>query len=456
MSNKTQLQTNNTNLQSFIDRVNAAKDIAASLPEASGGLDINGIIKEYQVYAGENISAGDFVEFINAITTQSNLVLNNTSYSCYEEPSCILLEDNKVFIAHSYSSSEYLYGTIVEINGTTMTATTTQLSSTLDSCHLEPSCILLEKNKVFIAHSNRSVLYGTIVKINGTAMTPTTTQLGTFKYKYYDAPDCILLDANRVFITYSNDFYLYGTIVRINGTAMTPTTTQLSSARYSCYDVPSCILLEDNKVFIAHSYGDYEDLYGTIVEINGTTMTPTTTQLSSISGSCFEEPSCILLENNKVFIAHKDASEYYLYGTIVEINGTTMTPTTTQLSSTSYSCFLVPSCILLEDNKVFIAHFYSSDRYLYGTTVKIDGTKMTATSNQLSSTSISSSYFGAPNCILLDANRVFITYSSDTLLYLHGTIVFNNTYAKPYETIINGIAKTSGADGETIEIYVPN
>jgi hypothetical protein len=37
MSNKTQLQTNNANLQSFIDRVNAAKDIAASLPDAGTG-----------------------------------------------------------------------------------------------------------------------------------------------------------------------------------------------------------------------------------------------------------------------------------------------------------------------------------------------------------------------------------------------------------------------------------
>lgn len=37
MSNKTILQTNNTDLQSLIDRVNTAKDTAASLPEAGGG-----------------------------------------------------------------------------------------------------------------------------------------------------------------------------------------------------------------------------------------------------------------------------------------------------------------------------------------------------------------------------------------------------------------------------------
>lgn len=36
MSNKAQLQTNNTTLDALITRVNAAKDTAASLPEASG------------------------------------------------------------------------------------------------------------------------------------------------------------------------------------------------------------------------------------------------------------------------------------------------------------------------------------------------------------------------------------------------------------------------------------
>lgn len=37
MSNKTQLQTNNTALDALITRVNAAKDVAASLPEAGAG-----------------------------------------------------------------------------------------------------------------------------------------------------------------------------------------------------------------------------------------------------------------------------------------------------------------------------------------------------------------------------------------------------------------------------------
>ena len=31
------------------------------------GLDINGIIEDYYVYAGENVNAGDFVEFVGEL-----------------------------------------------------------------------------------------------------------------------------------------------------------------------------------------------------------------------------------------------------------------------------------------------------------------------------------------------------------------------------------------------------
>ena len=37
MSNKTQLQTNNASLEECIARINAAKEVAAELPEAGGG-----------------------------------------------------------------------------------------------------------------------------------------------------------------------------------------------------------------------------------------------------------------------------------------------------------------------------------------------------------------------------------------------------------------------------------
>ena len=36
-----------------------------------GGMSINGIIKDYYAYAGENISAGDLVEYVNGIASKT-------------------------------------------------------------------------------------------------------------------------------------------------------------------------------------------------------------------------------------------------------------------------------------------------------------------------------------------------------------------------------------------------
>ena len=63
MSNKTQLQTNNTNLDNLISRVNAAKNTAASLPEAGQGgepatytLHGSYLLKKDAVYDGSSFT----------------------------------------------------------------------------------------------------------------------------------------------------------------------------------------------------------------------------------------------------------------------------------------------------------------------------------------------------------------------------------------------------------------
>ena len=244
----------NVDMQSLI---NEGK-IPLSIEVPSGGLEINGLIKEYQVLAGENVNAGDFVEYINNVYK----ALNSTSYSSYWTPSCILLENNKVFIAHAYNSVYYLYGTIVEINGTTMTATTNELRRIRNSDG-NWACILLKNNKVLIIYATSGVPYGTIVEIDGTTMTATTTQLSDVKSTRFCG---FLLEPNKVFIAhdYTNEGYLYGTIVEIDGTTITPTTNELNLETNSSCNGPSCILLEQNKVFIAHSYGSNRYLGGTI------------------------------------------------------------------------------------------------------------------------------------------------------------------------------------------------
>ena len=78
MSNKQQLQTNNTNLDALITRVNAAKDVAASLPEA-GGLEVCNVtitsfnsieLLSYSTYENGIVAT----KFASATT---NITLNN-------------------------------------------------------------------------------------------------------------------------------------------------------------------------------------------------------------------------------------------------------------------------------------------------------------------------------------------------------------------------------------------
>lgn len=45
--------------------------IAKLYGQKASGTNINGILKDYHAYAGENISAGDLVEYINGIASKT-------------------------------------------------------------------------------------------------------------------------------------------------------------------------------------------------------------------------------------------------------------------------------------------------------------------------------------------------------------------------------------------------
>ena len=101
-----------------------------------GGLDINGLIENYYVYAGEKVSAGDFVEFVNGVASQTtktseDTAINNTDSRPSEVISAVELSENRVFIAHNKDTSNYyLCGVVCTIeNEKIIVGTDTQLST---------------------------------------------------------------------------------------------------------------------------------------------------------------------------------------------------------------------------------------------------------------------------------------------------------------------------------------
>lgn len=447
--------------------------IAKLYNQKQSGISINGIIEDYYAYAGENISAGDFVEFVNGVASSKTETSNDTAivtkayYGYYISAS--KLDENRIFIAHSSgnASSNYLYGVVCTISGITIThGTDTQLSTLTFSGELI-TALALDENHVFLTHKDsNNYLHSLCCEINGTTITfGTAVQINTTNAG--KGMSTSLLSSNKVFVTYnySSSYRLYGVVCTISGTTVTVgTSLQLSSVSNSGYH-HSTLSLSNSKVFIAHSYNSSYYLYGMVCTISGTTITVGTDTAinSSNTYSAFGEKSIstTLLLNGDIFIAHGiGSSTRELYGVVCSVSNTTISKgTDTLLNDVDYTAIEV-SALTLPNGNVFIAHGYNNN-FLYGIVCSVSNKTITkGTDTKLSEVSNSGGHLSA----LLLKENIFIAHSYDSNYYLYAQIwgvdETNNVPTKnvtttKYETQVRkvttsdiyGVAKTSGMGG---------
>ena len=438
----------------------------------SGGANIvNGIIEQY-LAESTTVDANTFVEFINHFYNDETLV--DGKYAGLSV-SAVLIDTNKVFIAHRSGGSDtstynYLNGIVCTINGNTITTGSDTTLVSGSNAYNNASAVLIDTNKVFIAHrsGSYSTLRGIVCEISGTTITAgTDTNLVNVNGAYLNA-SAVLIDTNKVFIAHqksdsSASNYLNGIVCTVSGTTITTgTDTTLVSVDPSSDDA-SAVLIDTNKVFIAHRSGGFGTtstlLNGIVCTVSGTTITAgTDTTLVSANGSS-DDLSATLLEKNKVFIVHKsDFTDDYLNGIVCTVSGTTITAgTDTTLVSNSW---YAASILLLESNKVFVA--YSRSSTLYAIVCTINNTSVIAGTN----TNLSSAY-RLISAVLIDTNKVFIAHASDsTDQYLNGLIcsvngtdistVYKAPTIKASETKIQGLTKTQGTTTTQADVWVLN
>jgi hypothetical protein len=446
-----------------------------------GGMSINGIIKDYYAYAGENISAGVLVEYVNGIAGKTDYgesedtSINSTKYAGYTM-SAVVLDDNRVFIAHgsasSSNASNYLYGVVCTINGATITVgTDTQLSSA-DYSGTTISACLLPNGNVFIAHryGGSYHLRGMVCTIEGTIITAgTDTAIVGTDSAGWSISACLLPNGN-VFIahSYSSSYHLYGIVVSIDGTTITPgTDTSFVTSKNAGYAISTC-LLPNGNVFIAHDFGSNHYFYGMVVKINGTTITKgTDTQLTTVQYSGYNKSALIALDNERVFIAFGYGNTNgTLYGIVCTVSETTITlGTATSMATTNYTGRRISAC-LLPNGKIFIVHDNgagTTSYYLYGIICTVDGTTIAiGTDTEL----VNDTYAGYQIAsLLLQNGSIFVAHSLSSSYYLNAQIFgidetnnipTNNISIPEYETQVrkttkgqfDGIAKTSGEGGD--------
>lgn len=451
--------------------------IAKLYGQKSSGTNINGIIKDYHAYAGENISAGDLVEYINGVAGQTTETSSSVqlagSYTGYAI-SAVQLDENRVFIAHSYSNQHTLYAMVVTIYGTTITAgADTALSADYSYRGFYVCATLLQNGNVLVLHTKtqNSGLMGSVCTTDGTTITKGTDKELTTQINSSVAMSTEVLENGDVFLahSYNNSNYLYGVIIKVSGTSITyGSDTALSSSSGSGKAV-STALLSGNKVFAAHSYNS-DNLYlrGIVCEISNTTITVGgDTALSSETNTGYKI-STQLLENGNVFIAHSAYQSMYLFGTVCTIDGTTITAgTITALNNHTGNDVLGDIATVLYKGKVVIFHGAGNGPWLNGIACSVDGTTITAgTDTALNSTTTYTGY--QISSLLLKNGTIFVAHSYGGSYYLYAQIFgidevnnvpTNNIVIPTYEQQVrktttsqfDGVAKTSGVGGtETV------
>ena len=429
-------------------------DIVSQIGNIDAGIVINGVIEQYKVQAGETISAGDFVEFVNTNGTMSagSPTVFNSASTHYI--SAVTLNENKVLVSYRDNGNGY-YGTavVLTINDMSITKGSPVVFESASVDYI--SAVKLSENKVLVSYrDNGNSGYGTaiVLTINGTSITkgsPIVFESGSTTHI-----SAVSLNENKVLVSYrdgGNSGYGTAIVLTINESSITagsPIVFESASVDYI-----SAVSLNENKVLV--SYRDIGNSnYGTaiVLTINGTSITKGSPIVFNSDSASYI--SAVTLNENKVLVSYRDNGNSH-YGTaiVLTINGTTITtgsPIVFESASTEYI-----SAVKLNENKVLVSYAdYGNSGYGTAIVLTINGTSITKGS-PIVFNSASTYYISA---VVLNENKVLVSYTDDgnsaygtaTTINISGdeTSIKKSTSKQT----IHGVAQATGAAGQTIPV----
>jgi hypothetical protein len=407
------------------------------------GLILNGIIKQYKVNAGENVNAGDFVEFVNKWGSGEFSTASSHITACK-------LDENKVLVAYRDVGSKQGTAVVLTISGTSVTVGTPTVIHSKSTEYIRLAT--LSNNKVFCAYyAYTNSAYDGLVSlftIDGTSISATEGEkLSTSSLVVWSA---VALSDSKVLLCTSAG----SSVCTISGTTITNGTFTTS---FKGVSTMSAVALSDSKVLAVYG-DDGNSNYGTavVLTVNGTSVTVGTKKV--FKSAAINGISAVALANSKVLVTYCN-SDGSIYGTavVLTVNGSTVTVATAHAFSNAVTSS--PKIIALSENKALVAY---RDGSQYGTAVvlTVDG----STVSNGSSTIFNSGSTAYIDLVAISSNSAFAVYDADgvsryTSLVVDGTTITcsdeSGTFVKPATSALvpTGVAKTSGAEGETVEVY---
>ncbi len=241
-----------TRIENVVDSTGKSLDtiISEINTKIDGYSPINGIVEEYQVAAGENISAGDFVEYVNEqMDFYDGGVVKDTS-SRLGSVKAVKLNDTDVLLSWVTSGmvtgeSNYGWMVVYRFSDKQISAISTKnITDTLSPTTMSNnnSDIFIENNKILHFYEKASTISG------GTT---------------------------------AKAFHMYCRIITWNGTELSfGTEKQVFSFETNWNDFKIVKVNNDGKYLLLHNGNDFptsgnEQLTGTILNITSTMSTPT-------------------------------------------------------------------------------------------------------------------------------------------------------------------------------------
>ena len=284
--------------------------IISDMP-SKGGVELNNVIEEFKyVYQGQNINSGDFVSYINGVssvaTKETTTVPLDASRFSYATACAI--DKNRVLMAYCDNTSSNSYLQVANIDGANIKLNTRVIFSS--SKIVFEGALLIDENKValFWKSSGNSGQYISVVLIEGEIPTfyPSveiggTRGLSLYQDSYY------LLDKNKVFYAYNKDnrnSAWYSVILTFSGGSISQgTEVNGNNNHFAKYG--------SNNTAI----GCYSNSYA-LVTINGNTITLGTQDTMGVEGTV----SITNLSERVVLISGTNGQQVYDNGTFSTLN----------------------------------------------------------------------------------------------------------------------------------------
>ena len=472
--------------------------MAISINKTSGGgLGINGIIEKYKVKAGNNVKAGDFVQFVSGDgeltvseditvvpTTNSNMFATEVLSYLNNRYRALKLTDNKILIVYYDPEILYIYGLVCTMNGHNLSIGTITTIST-DNNYAYFCFEVLNENTVILAHNTKiSARTGIVLNIQDNEIT-VNTPVGLSYAAGTAGSSLTKLSNTTVFFCYSGSYdampgagaKLNGQVWSIDGTNITAHTLKTivnnDSRNFTSYKDTHCIALDNDSVLIYFNYlpslggPQYDGIICSIAADNtiGEIGTPT----SIISSDDHQIVDLKYLGGNKFIMLELESGVNKVRLRIDEYSNLTITTNLAiQVDDSRHN--YNASMDMLSSNRLFLT--YASDMYTAdGVNDDYDVTGRICNINDVTITLDDKVIYigqaidaGSKTYTITNSNdEVFITHQrggadASNMYDLVANLITKESNIVPVISTLQsiaGVAKSSGTAGQEVDVFVP-